>query len=298
MVRVALSASEVGAGGESNLVWQKAWLLRLYTQLERLSYAFAPEMTPFFSGGGVPHAFLAALTVQAGLWWFLTGGVLDRYARGRPIRTAAFFAACGVFFMRFLRLAVIAAVVGFALWKVQQAFAYSLSMRAAVLVAVVALGIIVDFAKVRTVIEDRHSMVGALSASLRFISRRIWRVLGLVAINALAVLAAARVELQIATTVPAPWVDVLLSAALLLALTVRLALIASEAVFFQGELAHAGYTAGPPFVWPDSPAVEALDNLRSASTMSREDIPLLSIICSGVPLRGTSRTACRCTGKP
>jgi hypothetical protein len=27
---------------------------------------------------------------------------------------------------------------------------------------------------------------------------------------------------------------------------------------FQGRLAHAGYTAAPPAVWPDSPAAEAI----------------------------------------
>jgi hypothetical protein len=36
-------------------------------------------------------------------------------SRARPVRTAAFFAACGVFFWRFLRLAVI---VGAAYWAV------------------------------------------------------------------------------------------------------------------------------------------------------------------------------------
>jgi hypothetical protein len=37
--------------------------------------------------------------------------------------------------------------------------------------------------------------------------------------------------------------------------------MASEVVFFQGELAHAGYTAAPLPTWPDSPAVEAIENL-------------------------------------
>ena len=42
---------------------------------------------------------------------FSLGGMLDRLARGRPIRTAAFFAACGVYFFRFLRLALPVAVI-------------------------------------------------------------------------------------------------------------------------------------------------------------------------------------------
>jgi hypothetical protein len=46
------------------------------------------------------------------------GGILDRYSRQRPIRTAAFFAACGVYFMRFLRLAVLVAPFYWLLFRV------------------------------------------------------------------------------------------------------------------------------------------------------------------------------------
>jgi hypothetical protein len=38
--------------------------------------------------------------------------------------------------------------------------------------------------------------------------------------------------------------------------------MASEVVFFQGELGHARFTAAPEPIWPDSPAVEAIRNLR------------------------------------
>jgi hypothetical protein len=37
--------------------------------------------------------------------------------------------------------------------------------------------------------------------------------------------------------------------------------MASEVVFFQGELAHAQYAALPEVVWPDSPSVEGLRRL-------------------------------------
>ena len=39
---------------------------------------------------------------------FLAGGVLDRLARDRALGAGAFFSACGVYFVRFLRLGVIA----------------------------------------------------------------------------------------------------------------------------------------------------------------------------------------------
>jgi len=41
----------------------------------------------------------------------------------------------------------------------------------------------------------------------------------------------------------------------------RLAFMASEVAFFQGELAHRDYTAAPMPIWPDAPEVEALENL-------------------------------------
>jgi hypothetical protein len=41
-----------------------------------------------------------------------------------------------------------------------------------------------------------------------------------------------------------------------------MALIGSAMVFFQNELSHAHYTAAPVPTWPDSPAVEAIENLK------------------------------------
>ena len=40
----------------------------------------------------------------------------------------------------------------------------------------------------------------------------------------------------------------------------KLLFYASEVAFFQSAMAHAGYTAAPAVVWPDSPAVEAVLN--------------------------------------
>src|SRR5688572_8043521 len=54
---------------------------------------------------------IAALATYLVVWTFLSGGILDRYARQRPTRAHGFFAAAGVFFWRFLRLAVMAGLV-------------------------------------------------------------------------------------------------------------------------------------------------------------------------------------------
>jgi hypothetical protein len=42
----------------------------------------------------------------------------------------------------------------------------------------------------------------------------------------------------------------------------RLAFMASEVAFFQGELAHARYAASPLPPWPESASAEALGRLR------------------------------------
>ena len=133
-----------------------------------------------------------------------------------------------------------------------------------VFVAALALvNLIADFAKVRAVVEDRRSMLGALGASVRFVRRRPLRVLALYVLNVLALLVILRLWLQVAPGAAAPAWWALFAAQLYLLFRVwaRLSFMASEIVFFQGELAHADYAAAPEPLWPDSPAVEAIVNL-------------------------------------
>jgi hypothetical protein len=44
----------------------------------------------------------------------------------------------------------------------------------------------------------------------------------------------------------------------------KLVFYGSQTAYFQGALAHVAYTAAPPVVWPDSPAVEAIVNADPA----------------------------------
>jgi hypothetical protein len=122
---------------------------------------------------------------------------------------------------------------------------------------------VADFAKVRTVVEDRRSMLGAIGASVRFIRRRPFRVAGLFVLNALAWLVILRLWLSVApgATAPTWWAFLITEIYLLVRVWAKLAFMASEVVFFQGDLAHAQYTAAPEIVWPDSPAAEAIRNL-------------------------------------
>ena len=128
----------------------------------------------------------------------------------------------------------------------------------------VAVNLVADFAKVRAVVEDRRSAISALGAALRFIRRRAARVLALYLLNVIAAAVVLRLWLQMAPGAAAPvWLALLGGQLYILArVWAKLAFMASEVVFFQGELAHASFTAAPEPVWPDSPAVEAIKNLR------------------------------------
>jgi hypothetical protein len=226
-----------------------------------------------------------AASASVAFWLFVSGGILDRVARARPVGTAAFFAACGVFFVRFLRLAFLIGAAYFVLFRWVYPFLFetlfslftsdqtaeSSALRVrAVLYAIFAVGlmfvgVIADFAKVRAVVEDRRGMLGALAASIRFVRRRPLRVLGLYLLNLFTVVVILRLWVQAEPPPDAPgWLGFLLLLLYLVArIWAKLGFMASEVVFFQGELAHAEYTATPLPMWPDSPEAEAMENLKA-----------------------------------
>jgi hypothetical protein len=191
------------------------------------------------------------------LWTFLSGGVVDRLARGRPTGSAGFFAACGRHVGRLTRLTALALGAMWVVLRVAPGLPYWL-----LLLLLATIHLTTDYARVRLVVEDRLSAIGGVLAALRFMRRRPVRVLLLWALSATVGLfvmwatpdAGARLAMD-------PTVRVGASALGLLVLVWwRLAMMASEIAFFQTELAHAEYTAAPWPVWPDSPSVEAIDN--------------------------------------
>lgn len=225
------------------------------------------------------------------IWSFLSGGVLDRYARNRPTRTAGFFAACGTHFWRFLRLGILGWLAYAFLFQVlhpwifdraygrlirdiaveRQAFALRLSGYLVFGAALILFGMLFDFARVRIVVEDRRSALGALVASGRFIRRHPTRVLALYAINGLAFVAILAAYAMLAPGAPRAglhmWMVLLAGELYILARHyLKLLFYASEIALFQGALAHAEYTAAPVVVWPDSPAVEAVTNAGAPVT--------------------------------
>lgn len=198
-------------------------------------------------------------------WAFLAGGLLDRLARDRRVGTAHFFGVCGVFLMRFLRLGIVVAAAYYLLFRVFRPEISNKAMFAVFLGGLALVNLVADFAKVRAVVEDRRSMLGALLAAMRFIRTRPIRAGGLFALN---VLAGAGIVLLWPRLLPpgsgSPWVSLgLVVIYLLVFIVARLAFMASEVALFQRELAHASYTAAPELVWPDSPAVEAIHNFNA-----------------------------------
>lgn len=219
-------------------------------------------------------AMRVAVLVAIAFWILVTGGAIDRLARGRPVSLAHFAAVSFVFLIRFVRLFLI---VGLVFWAIHASLVpwlrADLSTAARVTVHVLFVGllagvsIVTDFAQIRAVVEDRISMIGALVASMRFVGRRWVRVLALYVLNA-AIFAVLLLLCGAFPIGPDEASGVFTSVSVAFAyLVVRaassLALTAASTVFFQNELAHARYTASPQLVWPDSPAAEAINNLRA-----------------------------------
>lgn len=228
---------------------------------------------------GPPSAVVWVVGAQMIVSTFLLGGVLDRLARDRAIGAAAFFGACGIHVFRFLRLAIVSGAVYALLFITvhewlfdalyprlledltveRTAFAYRVGLYLVFGVLVMSANLVFDYAKVRAVVEDRRSMIGALAAGLRFVRRNLGATVGLYALNSLAFLAVLLLYYFAApgasANAPAFAVGQLF---IVLRVVVRLQFAASQTALFQGRLAHAGYVARPIPKWPDSPAAEAI----------------------------------------
>jgi hypothetical protein len=269
------------------------WWQEFASQASGVGGTFGPSLIGFaatmdntstlLDSDGLMAPLAAAVAVYLAAWVFLTGGILDRYARQRPTRSVGFFAACGVFFFRFLRLAVVA---GAAYWWLfttvhpylfdtqldrltdglaveRTAFYWRVLMYGifAALLAVVSL--VTDYAKVRAVVEDRRSMIGALVASINFLVRHPGRVAGLWVFNALAFLALLALWALVAPGVgglgASMWLGLAVGQLYVLArLVLKLQVLAAQTSLFQASLAHAAYTAVPVAEWPESPAAELI----------------------------------------
>ena len=129
-------------------------------------------------------------------------------------------------------------------------------------VLLVIVNVIFDYAKIRIVVEDRRSALGALSAAMRFVWRQRGRVAGLYALNGVAFLGLVAIWAAIDPGAGGSltlWIGFVAGQLYLLGrLALKLQFLASETALFQSCLAHASYTAAPLPTWPESPAAELI----------------------------------------
>jgi hypothetical protein len=215
------------------------------------------------------------------LWLFLTGGILDRYARARPARSYEFFTACGMYFVRFLRLAPFIGLSYYVLFALvhpvlledafsaltrdvtaeRSMFFIRIGLYAIFGLLLVLVNIVFDYAKVRAVVEDRRSMIGAILAGARFARRNAPAVASLYLLTAALFVALLLVYALAApgggATGAAVWIGFAISQLYLVGrLWIRLVFLASETALFQARLAHAGYVAGGAITRPEPPIVD------------------------------------------
>jgi hypothetical protein len=208
-----------------------------------------------FEGAQALRATLAAVAV----WSFAWGGILDRYARNRPTRGRGFFGACGAHFPALLRLGLMVLLVEAASgWAFADTENAALATAHAVLAIVV--GMVATFARIRIVVEDRRSALGATLGALRFL-RRNPAGIGLVVVFAvLQTLALIGVGLAVDPDSFTGWRRALAEGSIAVPVILILVEHAAGVSLFQSRLAHASYTAAPPIEWPESPAAEAITN--------------------------------------
>ena len=273
------------------------WWQEFESQSSGLGVTFKPtivgfgavldNLSAFIDNEHRPVVIVGAASAYVVLWLFFAGGILDRLARDRVTRSYGFFAASGVFFFRFLRLAVVMWIVYAFLFGVlhpwlfdrlyprlihdmsveRTAFGVRVALYVVFGLLLAACNLAFDYAKVRAVVEDRRSMLGALTAALRFIERNAGAAIGLYIADCLLFLL---VLFGYGTFIRGMavgggrtmWAGFALGEAYVLArLAVKLVFWATEVSLFQARFAHAGYVNAPKPAWPDSPAAEAVGRM-------------------------------------
>jgi hypothetical protein len=269
------------------------WMQEFADQASGIGVTFKPTIigfgavldnfSAFIDDAERPMVVVGVASVYIVLWIFLAGGIIDRYARDRATRSVGFFASCGAFFFRFLRLAAIQWIVyallfgvvhGWLFDRLYPRLTHEVSVeRTAFLVRVLlylvfgslvaACSMVFDYAKVRAVVEDRRSMVSAVAQAIGFIQRNYAAALLLFLTN-FAMFAAVVGVYAIAAPNSAGaglpmWTAFVVGQAYVVArLWVKLVFWASETALFQSLLAHAGYVNRPDPTWPESPIADAI----------------------------------------
>lgn len=216
------------------------------------------------------------------LWLFLSGGIIDRYARDRPTRAHGFFAVSGVFFFRFLRLAVVMGIAYGLIFSYLRPWLFddlgtrilsNVTTTPAVLLTRIALysvfgvalatcNLIFDYTQIRAVVEDRRSVLGAMAAAAHFVGAHFtavaWLYLADAMLLVVAIVVYGRVGPHEGAAGASLWPLVAGQLYVLARIWVKLVFWASETALFQSQLAHAGYVAKALPAWPEAPIAEAI----------------------------------------
>ena len=132
------------------------------------------------------------------VWLFLLGGVLDRFARPAESAVRARFAqACGLYFFRLVRLALLGLALYLAIYKLEHwllarvddltrestrewtVLGWSLAVYLLTALLVLLAHLVLGFAKVATVVENRRSVLVAALRGARFAAAHPRPTLGL-----------------------------------------------------------------------------------------------------------------------
>jgi hypothetical protein len=294
MIAAYLDASPEATLNGAPLTWWQEFL----AQATGLGTTFVPSIAGF---GGVLMNLSGLLdnvrlaTTVAGavgawllIWSFLSGGIVDRLARDRATRASGFFGACGAHFGAMVRLGIVALIAYGAAFRWLQpllmtriygsltidttvernAFFIRVLLYALFGIVLIGLNLVFDYARIRLVVEDRRSAIGSLLAGFRFVRRQPGTVCVLYALNGLLFVGLAGVYGLVVGSGTAAgaagWLTIAAGEIYILGRHyLKLTFYASQTALFQSRLAHAGYTAAPPVVWPESPAAESIGNAAS-----------------------------------
>jgi hypothetical protein len=271
------------------------WWQEFSAQATGLGTTFVPSIVGFGAvlqnisnlADNVPLASTIAGVTAAWLvlWSFLSGGIIDRLARNRATRARGFFGAAGAHCPAIIRLGLMSLLVYWIAfrwihpWLFESVFtratrhitverdAFLVRLLFYILFAsiLVLVNVTFDYSRIRIVVEDRRSAIGAVLAGYRFVGSNIGGVLAVYAVNAAAFLlligAYALLTVVVSPAGRAPWLALLAGEVYILARHyLKLTFYASETAIFQARLAHADYTAAPPVLWPESPLAESIGN--------------------------------------
>ena len=281
-------AADTVAGGVNWEWWEEfsagsSGFERTFTPLVIGFAAVLSNLSALVDGTGLQGEIAAVVVCYLAVWAFLVGGAPGSSGPAAARNERRVLLGVRHLFFRFCRLAVFAGLAYWALFGVLQewllddrysaatrnltvertAFVVRLALYVLFGAMVLLVNLVFDYAKIRAVVEDRRSMIGALLAAVRFARRRPAATVGLYLLNGalfLLILGAYAIVAPGAGTDGASmWMALLVGQAYVIArLFAKLVFYASQTAYFQGQLAHAGYVAAPRPVWPESAAAEGI----------------------------------------